>query len=179
MFHGSTDDVIDRVCRETTLSAFCRMLCAILFGTKEHVGMMSTGAAGGSFVERMSLEHKDFICVSWVDAPFLLVKYERSVHLVVAAGCVHVLHETSSFSEAAGLAASSATPSSFLSLWSLRRHFFAGSSRTPPLPTACHLNSWSPRSEVSRSLFSTELHMLLVQSGRQVALSRRRSYKIG
>ena len=103
MFHGSTDDVIDRVCAETTLSTFCRTLCAILFGTKEHVGTMSKGAAGGSFVERMSLEHTDFICVSWVDAPFLPVKYERSVLLVVAAGCVHVQHETSSFSEAAGL----------------------------------------------------------------------------
>ena len=154
MFHGSTDDVIDRVCRETTLSTFCRTLCAILFGTKEHVGMMSKGAAGGSFVERMSLEHKDFICVSWVDAPFFPVKYERSVHLVAAAGCVHVLHETSSFSEAAGLSASSATPSSFFfALWSLCRHFFAGSSRTLPLSTACHQNSRSPRSRSAEMYF--------------------------
>ena len=144
------DDVIDRVCRETTLTTFCRTLCSILCGTKEHVGMMSKGAAGGSFVERMSLKHKVFICVSWVDAPFLPVKYERSVHLVVAAGSVHVLHETSSFSEAAGLSASSATHSS---VRSLRRHFFAGSSRTLSLSTACHLNSRSPRSRSGEIYF--------------------------
>ena len=114
---------------------------------------MSKGAAGGSYVERMSLEQKDFICVSWVDAPFLPVKYERSVHLVVAAGCVLFSMRHPASAKRQDSQPLPLHPSSVFSLWSLRRHFFAGSSRTLSLSTACHLDSWSRRSRSAEVYF--------------------------